>query len=108
MTPDERAHLVNDIISTWPAGARAHVWTTMLTDHDITQPVARGVYEHLRDHAERPPTPGQFLELCRATTPSYGWTRPDDTGPPISLAEYLARHDDAALRRTRDRHPSSA
>jgi hypothetical protein len=57
------------------------------------------------DHA---PTIAQITRAYNDTRrrPEYGWQRPDDTGPPISLDTYLARYpDDDALARTR--HPTA-
>lgn len=99
MTPEQTAHLVERIVQTWPAGPRGRIWTEALSE--LEHVTALGVYEYLRDHDERPPSIARFLETYRSVTPDYGWQTPDDTGPPVSLAEHLARHRDEHLERIR-------
>ena len=112
MTSAEIAALVELIVATWPAGTRGHVWTNTLRDRDAHSTLddqrMRTAYRQLRDTVDRAPTPGQLLNAYDATSPMrYGWPQPEDTGTPISLADYLARHDDDTLRRVRDRHPTA-
>jgi hypothetical protein len=64
MTGDERARLVHDLISTWPAGVRGYVWTDALTA--LRHDVARATYLHLRTHADKAPSVAKFLEEYRA------------------------------------------
>lgn len=104
MNAEQLAHLVEDIVQTWPTGVRGRIWTAQLAhlDHDV----ASGVYEHLATHDEKPPSVARFLAIAASTQPELGFDRPADTGEPISLNEYLRRHpEDTELLRTR--HPST-
>jgi hypothetical protein len=125
MTPAQTAHLVEQIVGTWPTGVRGFVWTKRLADLDYTP--ALGVYEYLADHDERPPTIARFLALYWANTPDYGWQPPDDSGPivPPHLGRQIAyqayvnechrlgrtpnhQHFLNVINATIKRHPSSA
>ena len=113
MTNDERAKLVERIVGTWPAGPRGFVWTSTLTELDVD--LAAAAYEQcVRECVEHPPTPGKFLgvywSLTRRNAPS-DIPRPADTGPPVSLADYLERRNADELAELpadlQRRHPSS-
>lgn len=108
MNGDERARLVERIVATWPNGPRGFVWTTVLAELDGD--LATAAYERLvRELEHGYPTTGKFLATywaCRR--PDYGPTRPEDTGPVVSMADYLARHPTGELADWRARHPSSS
>jgi 7-keto-8-aminopelargonate synthetase-like enzyme len=90
MNAEELAHLVEDIVQTWPTGVRGRIWTQSLAD--LEHDAARGVYEHLRDHDEKPPTPARFHAIYHSITPEYGWQHSDDTihVVPIHIGRQIA------------------
>ena len=49
--------------------------------------------DRLAQTSDHPPTLAHiWREHDARRTLDYGWTRPEDTGPPISLDEYLTHH----------------
>lgn len=103
MNAQQLAHLVEAMIATWPAGPRARIWTATLTDLDADYDIALGVYEHLRDHDEKAPTPGRFVAVYESVTGANqpGPAQLPDYSNAISLDDHLANVTAAA---THDSH----
>lgn len=75
MTPDNVARIVNQIVSTWPAGVKGHVWTDVLAS--LEYDLARRAYIELREHEERPPTVARFLASYHAERHSTSTDGPE-------------------------------
>jgi hypothetical protein len=97
MNAEDCAHLVNDIISTWPTGPRGHVWTEQLRSLDINP--ARRTYNQLARTDEHPPSVARFYATYRAistptpntpTTPDTGPVIPPHTGRRVAWQAYVA------------------
>lgn len=93
-TPEQIAGIVTRIVDTWPKGPRGHIWTSYLTDLNATHATLLGVYEHLRNTRDydNPPGPAAFSNTVRDITRLDSPPRPPtptDTGPTLSLDEYL-------------------
>lgn len=106
MTDDQANRYAIRYKNIWHGGPNTeelrHQFTKMDADTLAT------TFDRLARH-EHPPSIATIWHTYQANTPTrYGWPRPTDTGPPISLDDYLTHHpDDTTLTTIKARHPSS-
>lgn len=106
MTPEQADALAKRIINTWRSTPPLPEWRDTLQplEHDH----ATATYTHCRNTIDHSMSIARYLGEYHGTQHRYGWQPPEDTGPLISLDEYLHRHpDDTDLFASRTRHPSS-
>jgi hypothetical protein len=107
MTPDHANRLAIRYKNIWRGGPATEELREQFTK--MQADTLDTVLDELARSLEHPPTLAQLWREHDATRPlDYGWPRPTDTGPPISLADYIARHPDDEALATIKRHPSSA
>jgi uncharacterized protein (DUF2267 family) len=93
MTVDEANQLAIRYKNIWRGGPATEELREQFSKMDSD--ALERVVDRLARTLEHPPTLAQLWhEHDGSRRPDYGWPRPEDTGPPISLADYLARHPD--------------